>query len=147
MAAPRNLVNLKDVAKGYGSRSVLRGVTLGVAAGDRIGVVGRNGDGKSTLLRLVAGAEEPDAGAVTRAGGLGLALLAQGDELGAGRSVRAELVGGRADHEWRADPAFRGVLEGLLGGVELRRLLGGVGAPGDAPSGGGGGEGAVAPDC
>ena len=67
---PRNLVNLKDVEKGYGSRSVLTGVTLGVAHGDRIGVVGRNGDGKSTLLRLVAGVEEPDAGAVTRAGGL-----------------------------------------------------------------------------
>src|ERR687890_733585 len=126
MAAPRNLVNLKDVAKGYGSRSVLRGVTLGVAAGDRIGVVGRNGDGKSTLLRLVSGAEEPDAGAVTRAGGLGLALLAQGDEL----------AGGRADHEWRGDPAFRGVLEGLLGGVELRRLRGGLDARVHALSGG-----------
>src|SRR5829696_5280975 len=136
MAAPRNLVNLKDVAKGYGSRSVLRGVTLGVAAGDRIGVVGRNCDGKSTLLRLVAGAEEPDAGAVTRAGGLGLALLAQGDELSAGRTVRDELVGGRADHEWRGDPAFRGVLEGLLGGVELRRLRGGLDARVEALSGG-----------
>ena len=69
-ARPRNLVNLNDVAKGYGSRTVLSDVTLGVAAGDRIGVVGRNGDGKSTLLRLIAGVEEPDAGAVTRAGGL-----------------------------------------------------------------------------
>src|SRR3954447_13401010 len=100
MAEPRNIVNLKDVAKGYGSRSVLRGVTLGIAAGERIGVVGRNGDGKSTLLRLVAGREEPDAGAVTRSGGVDLALLAQADDLDAGRSVREELVGGRADHEW-----------------------------------------------
>ena len=65
MTPPRNLVNLKDVAKGYGARSVLQGVTLGVAAGDRIGVVGRNGDGKSTLLRLIAGLEPADAGAVT----------------------------------------------------------------------------------
>ena len=62
MSAPRNLVNLKDVDKGYGSRSVLRDVTLGVAAGERIGVVGRNGDGKSTLLRLISGDEQPDAG-------------------------------------------------------------------------------------
>ena len=54
---PRNQVNLKDVEKGYGSRSVLRDITLGVADGDRIGVVGRNGDGKSTLLRLIAGVE------------------------------------------------------------------------------------------
>src|SRR5215210_7060941 len=132
----RSLVNLKDVAKGYGSRSVLRDVTLGVAAGDRIGVVGRNGDGKSTLLRLIAGVEAPDAGAVTRAGGLALALLGQGDELVAHRTVRDELVGGRADHEWRGDPAFRGVLEGLLGGVELRRLRGGLDAPVAQLSGG-----------
>src|SRR5215210_6141937 len=132
----RSLVNLKDVAKGYGSRSVLRDVTLGVAAGDRIGVVGRNGDGKSTLLRLIAGVEAPDAGALTRAGGLGLALLGQGDELVADRTVSAELVGGRLDHEWRGDPAFRGVLEGLLGGVELRRLRGGLDARVQALSGG-----------
>ena len=57
MAAAGNLVNLKAVAKGYGSRSVLRDISLGIAAGDRIGVVGANGDGKSTLLRLIAGVE------------------------------------------------------------------------------------------
>ena len=57
MAAARNLVNLKSVGKGYGSRTVLHDVTLGVAAGERIGIVGRNGDGKSTLLRLIAGGD------------------------------------------------------------------------------------------
>ena len=61
-AISRNLVNLHMVDKGYGSRSVLRDIWLGMSAGDRIGVVGRNGDGKSTLLRLIAGIEEPDAG-------------------------------------------------------------------------------------
>jgi ATP-binding cassette subfamily F protein uup len=129
MAAPRNLVNLKDVAKGYGSRSVLRDITLGVAAGERIGVVGRNGDGKSTLLRLIAGVETPDAGAITRAGDLHLALLGQHDELDERRTIRAELVGERADHEWAADSTFRSVLDGLLGGVELRRFPGGMDAP------------------
>ena len=79
-SAPRNLVNLKDVDKGYGSRSVLRGVTLGVSAGDRIGIVGANGDGKSTLLALVSGAEDADAGAVTRSGDVRLGILGQGDE-------------------------------------------------------------------
>ena len=82
MAVVRNLVNLNAVEKGYGSRSVLRDVTLGVSAGDRVGIVGRNGDGKSTLLRLIEGSETPDAGAVTRARGLEQALLGQGDELG-----------------------------------------------------------------
>ena len=118
---PRNLVNLKDVDKGYGSRSVLHGVTLGVSAGDRIGIVGRNGDGKSTLLRLISGAEDTDAGQVVRAGGLDLELLGQGDDLDEARSVRDELVGGRADHEWAADARFRTVLDGLLGGTPYER--------------------------
>jgi ATP-binding cassette subfamily F protein uup len=133
---PRNLVNLSAVAKGYGARSVLRDVSLGVAEGDRTGVVGRNGDGKSTLLRLIAGVEEPDAGAVVRTGGVGLGLLGQGDELRDSATVREELVGGRVDHEWRADPAFRDVLGGLLGGVELRRLPSGLDSPVAPLSGG-----------
>ena len=126
MAAPRNLVNLKDVAKGYGSRSVLRDITLGIAAGDRVGVVGANGDGKSTLLRLIAGAESPDEGQITRAGDLHCDLLGQRDELDDRRTIREELVGGRADHEWAADSTFRSVLDGLLGGVQLRRFPGGI---------------------
>ena len=134
--APRNLLNLKDVEKGYGSRSVLRGITLGVAEGDRIGVVGRNGDGKSTLLALLAGAEEPDAGAVTRPHGLDVVALAQHDDLDAGRTVRDELVGGRADHEWAADAAFREVLGGLLGGVAIARFPDGLDTPIGGLSGG-----------
>ena len=122
MAVARNLVNLKSVDKGYGSRSVLRDVTLGVSAGDRIGVVGRNGDGKSTLLALISGAEEADAGTVVRSGDLDLGILGQGDELDATQTIRAELVGGRADHEWMADARFRSVLDGLLGGVDVTRF-------------------------
>ena len=111
-AAPRNLVNLKSVAKGYGSRSVLHDITLGVNAGERIGIVGRNGDGKSTLLRLIAGVETPDDGAITRERTLELALLGQGDELHDAHTLRDELVGRRADHEWASDARFRAVLEG-----------------------------------
>src|SRR4051794_7631229 len=130
MTAPaRNLVNLKDVAKGYAARTVLEGVTLGVNAGDRVGIVGANGDGKSTLLKLIAGVEEPDAGQVTRVGTLGLSLLGQGDDLQDERTVRDELVGGRADHEWAADARFREVLEGLPGGVEMRRFPRGLDSP------------------
>ncbi|MEA2305520.1 MAG: transport system ATP-binding/permease protein [Solirubrobacteraceae bacterium] len=135
-AAPRNLVNLKSVDKGYGSRSVLRDVTLGIAAGDRIGIVGGNGEGKSTLLRLVAGLEEPDAGAVTRTGGVEVALIGQGDDLDGGRTIRQELVGGRADHEWAGDPGFRAVLDGLLGGVALGRFPQGLDTPIGPLSGG-----------
>jgi ATP-binding cassette subfamily F protein uup len=122
MAVARNLVNLKSVDKGYGSRSVLHDVTLGVSAGDRIGVVGRNGDGKSTLLALISGAEDADAGTVVRSGDLDLGILGQGDELDEAQTIRAELVGGRADHEWAADARFRSVLDGLLGGVDITRF-------------------------
>ena len=83
-APPRNLVNLKDVDKGYGSRTVLRDVTLGVAAGDRIGVVGRNGDGKSTLLRLDRRASRSPTPARSPApAACTSALLGQGDDLDA----------------------------------------------------------------
>jgi ATP-binding cassette subfamily F protein uup len=136
MAAHRNLLNLKAVSKGYGSRSVLHDVTLGVAAGERIGIVGRNGDGKSTLLRLIAGVEPPDAGDVTRAGDVSLALLGQGDELDEHTTIRDALVGPRADHEWAADAAFRAVLDGLLGGVALSRFPDGIDTALDALSGG-----------
>src|ERR1700722_8670644 len=126
MPNPRNLVNLKDVEKGFGSRTILRGVTLGVAAGERIGVVGENGGGKSTLLKLIAGAEQPDMGALTRSGDVGVSLLGQQDELDRDATIREVLVGERADHEWAGDRAFRDVLDGLLGGVNLERFPAGM---------------------
>jgi ABC transport system ATP-binding/permease protein len=118
----RNLVNLSAVAKHYATRTVLQDLTLGVTDGERIGVVGGNGQGKSTLLRLVAGAEAPDAGGVTHTRGLTIGLLSQADQLDRFTDLRAALVGERADHEWAGDRAFRGVLAGLLGGTGLDRF-------------------------
>ncbi|MFZ1154882.1 MAG: ABC-F family ATP-binding cassette domain-containing protein [Solirubrobacteraceae bacterium] len=129
MSAPRNILNLKSVEKGYGSRSVLRDITLGVSAGERIGVVGRNGDGKSTLLRLIAGVEEPDAGTLTRTSDVDIALLGQRDELDEHQMIRDALVGNRVDHEWAGDRTFRSVLDGLLGGVALQRFPAGMDTP------------------
>jgi ATP-binding cassette subfamily F protein uup len=136
MATLRNLLNLKAVEKGYGSRSVLRGITLGVSAEERIGVVGRNGDGKSTLLRMIAGVEQPDAGALTRAGDVDVALLGQRDELDDRLTIREVLVGDRADHEWAGDSAFRDVLDGLMGGVEPTLFAAGMDTPIAGLSGG-----------
>jgi ATP-binding cassette subfamily F protein uup len=118
----RNLVNLKSVAKGYASRTVLDGVTLGLDEGERIGMVGENGAGKTTLLRLIAGVETPDSGTVTRTAGVSASLISQRGELDPAASVREALAGDRADHEWAADARFRTVLDGLLGGVGLRRF-------------------------
>ncbi|HWJ51238.1 MAG TPA: ATP-binding cassette domain-containing protein, partial [Solirubrobacteraceae bacterium] len=136
MPAPRNLVNLKSVDKGYGSRSVLHDITLGVSAGERIGVVGQNGGGKSTLLRLIAGVEEPDAGALTRTGDVDVALLGQRDELDERRTIHDVLVGERAEHEWAGDSAFRDVLDGLMGGMTLSLFAHGMDTPIAGLSGG-----------
>jgi len=127
VAAPsRNLVNLHGVGISYASRPVLEDITLGISAGDRIGVVGRNGDGKSTLLRLIAGTEQPLEGAVVQVAGLDLGVLAQDDGLDPTATIRTELVGNRPDHEWAGDPRVRDVLDGLLGGVELERFAEGI---------------------
>ncbi|MGA9283895.1 MAG: ABC-F family ATP-binding cassette domain-containing protein [Solirubrobacteraceae bacterium] len=136
MPTPRNLFNLKEVGKGFGSRTILNEVTLGVTAGERIGVVGENGGGKSTLLKLIAGIEQPDAGTLTRTGDMGVALLGQQDELDRDATIREVLVGERADHEWAGDRAFRDVLDGLLGGVTLERFPTGMDTPVARMSGG-----------
>ena len=88
-----NLVNLEKVVKGYGQRLLLDGVSAGVAAGERVGVVGRNGVGKSTLLALLAGTEQPDSGRATRARDLRIGHLAQQDRLVG--TVGDRVTGGR----------------------------------------------------
>ncbi len=124
--AVANLVSLERVHKSYGVRPLLADVSLGVGAGERIGVVGRNGDGKTTLLRVLGGLEPPDAGRVARNRGLRLGYLTQGDDLDPAATVRVAVLEGRADHEWAADPATREVVEELLAGVSLDRVVGGL---------------------
>jgi ABC transport system ATP-binding/permease protein len=111
-----NLVNLEAVSKSYGVRPLLAGVSLGIDAGDRIGVVGLNGGGKTTLLEVLAGLQPPDAGRVSHARGLRAAVLTQRTELPAGATVGHAVLSGlgvSAEHEWAADPRVRGVLDGL----------------------------------
>lgn len=100
-------------------RVLLDDVTVGIDEGDRIGVVGRNGDGKSTLLRLLSRAQEPDGGRVTVRGGVRLGVLTQQDEATVGASVRDRVVGDRPEYEWASDARIRDVLAGLLGGIAL----------------------------
>jgi ABC transport system ATP-binding/permease protein len=133
MSAPVNLVNLERVSKAHGTTVLLDDVSLGVAAGERIGVVGRNGSGKTTLLSVLTGVEDPDAGRVTRRGDLALGVLDQPGTLPPGTTVRDVVLPPTlfaAEHEWAADPAVRGVLTGL----ELDRL--GLDAPVAPMSGG-----------
>ncbi|WP_232548528.1 ABC-F family ATP-binding cassette domain-containing protein [Propioniciclava soli] len=124
-----NIVNAEHVSLAYGTRTLLDDVSLGLSAGEVVGVVGRNGDGKSTLLNLLVGALEPDAGAVVRASSASIGHLAQAEEFAPGASVRDVIVGGEPDHVWAADAYRRGVVEHLLAGIDLAtdtgRLSGG----------------------
>ncbi|HEX3588927.1 MAG TPA: ABC-F family ATP-binding cassette domain-containing protein [Pseudonocardiaceae bacterium] len=111
-----NLVNLESVHKSFGVRPLLDGVSLGVAEGDRIGVVGLNGGGKTTLLEVLAGVEPVDEGRVSQTRGLRLAVVTQRSELDDRVTVRQAVIdplGTSAEHEWAADPRVRGVLNGL----------------------------------
>jgi ABC transport system ATP-binding/permease protein len=122
-----NLANLEKVVKGYGQRVLLDGVSAGVAAGERVGVVGRNGVGKSTLLALLAGVEQPDSGRVTRARDLRIGHLAQQDRLTG--TVGDLVTGGRPEHAWAGDPRTRSAVAALLPGIDFaaqaERLSGG----------------------
>ncbi|WP_030144491.1 ABC-F family ATP-binding cassette domain-containing protein [Glycomyces sp. NRRL B-16210] len=121
MSAP-NLVNLETVSKAYPDQVILDSVSLGIAAGQRVGVVGRNGDGKSTLLRLIARADEPDSGRVVHTGGTRLAVLGQTDALDDARSVHEALFGDAEAHEWASSARVREILTGLFGGLDAPAL-------------------------
>lgn len=114
-----NLVNLESVGKAYVMRTLLDGVSLGIGEGDRIGVVGRNGDGKTTLIKVMAQREPADTGRVTHMTGLSLGFLSQQDDLDPAATVRHEVVGDRPDHDWAGDARIRDVLTGLFGGLDM----------------------------
>jgi len=127
MSPAQPLVTLEAARKAYGPRALLDGVSLGVAAGDRIGVVGRNGAGKTTLLEALAGRADLDSGRATRARDLSIGYLPQAEELSG--TVRELVFGALPEHEWAADARGRSVLSALLSGMDLQ-------APAERMSGG-----------
>jgi ABC transport system ATP-binding/permease protein len=113
MPTPRNLVNLEAVTKAWGTKTLLDAVTLGVNAGDRVGVVGRNGGGKTTLLEVLTGHERADTGRVTHARDLRIATLRQDTPPPPTATVREVVVGDTPEHAWAGDAGIRAVLDGL----------------------------------
>lgn len=101
----------------YPTGVVFDSVTVGVSEGDRIGIVGRNGDGKSTLLGMLTGRITPHAGRVTRRSGLRVGSLDQTDTLDPGHTVGWSLVGDRPEHEWAGDARIRDVIGGLVADI------------------------------
>ena len=111
------LLGCENVHLEYPTKKVFDSVTLGIRKGDRIGIVGGNGDGKSSLLSLLAGSLEPDDGRVMRRGGITIGTLAQTDALDPEATVAREIVGDVPEHTWASDAAIRGVLRGLVADI------------------------------
>ena len=107
----------------YPNTIVFDSVSVGVSAGDRIGIVGRNGDGKSSLLRMLLGDLNPTEGRVTRRNGLRVTLLSQADDLDPAATVAYSIVGDQPEHVWAGDPKIRDVLAGLVSDVKWDALV------------------------
>jgi len=108
----------------YPTQVVFDAVTVGVNDGDRIGIVGRNGEGKSSLMGMLTGRIEPDSGRVTRRGGLQVGALEQADTLDPATTVGTALVGDLRDHEWAGDPRVRDIVAGLVADLDWNRPTG-----------------------
>jgi ATP-binding cassette subfamily F protein uup len=109
-----HLLGAEAVHLEYPTRVVFKSMTVGVSDGDRIGIVGRNADGKSSLLGLLTGRVAPDSGRVTQRSGLRVGALSQADTLDSASTVGWTLVGERPEHEWAGNPRIRDVVSGLV---------------------------------
>jgi ABC transport system ATP-binding/permease protein len=119
-----HLLGAEAVHLRYPTQVVFDSLTVGVSDGDRIGIVGRNGDGKSSLLGLLTDRVRPDAGRVTRRGGLRVGALSQADTLDSSSTVRWTLVGDRPEHEWAGNPRIRDVVGGLVADISWVATIG-----------------------
>lgn len=108
----------------YPAKVLFKSVTLGINEGDRIGIVGRNGDGKSSLLSLLAGSGQPDAGQVTHRNSLRVGVLAQNDALDDDATVAFSVVGDSPEYVWASDPRIRSVIDGLIADIPWDALVG-----------------------
>lgn len=121
---PVHDIGLENVSLDFATKTIFRDVTLGVVEGDRIGIVGKNGDGKSTLLRILAGLQPVDSGRVTKRGGLSLGMLDQRDSLDDNATVAQAALEGREEYEWAADASSRAIVETLLLDIPLDTFVG-----------------------
>ena len=119
-----HLLGAEQIDLEFPTKQVFDGITVGVNEGDRIGIVGRNGDGKSTLLKILSKQLEPDSGRVTYRGSLRVGYLTQVDKIDNALSIGQAVVGEGPEHEWATDPKIRDVLQGLLGDLDWSQQVG-----------------------
>ncbi|MGZ5409789.1 MAG: ABC-F family ATP-binding cassette domain-containing protein [Aeromicrobium sp.] len=124
-----HLLGAESIGLDFPTKNVFDSVTIGINEGDRIGIVGRNGDGKSSLLSILAGRMQPDSGRVTTRGGVTIGMLDQTDTLDQAQTVSHAIVGDAADYEWAGDARIRDVIAGLVSDIgwddTVGRLSGG----------------------
>lgn len=119
-----HLLGAQSISHSFPNREVFNSVTVGIAEGDRIGVVGRNGDGKSTLIKILSRQLVPDSGSVTYRGGLRVGFLTQTDTFDPELPVAKVVVGDGPEYEWAADPKIRDVLGGLVADLDWNQSVG-----------------------
>ena len=118
------LLGCENVGLEFPTKRIFDSVTLGIDEGARIGIVGGNGDGKSSLLALLAGSVEPDTGRVMRRGGVHIGTLEQTDALDPASTVAHAVVGDVAEHTWASDARIRGIIRGLVADIPWDGLVG-----------------------
>ena len=118
------LLGCEKVSVEFPTKTVFEGLSLGVDEGARIGIVGQNGDGKSTLLRVLSGDVEVDDGRVIRTRGVSVGVLGQSDDLRDADTVERAVVGDTPEYEWAGDPRVRAIIAGLLEDVDWNATVG-----------------------
>lgn len=118
------LLGCENVELEFPTARIFDSLTLGVNSGDRIGIVGKNGDGKSSLLQVLSGSYAPDDGRVVRTSGVTVGLLAQRDNLDDASTVLQSVVGDMPEYEWASDSRIRGIMDELLGDMTRDTLVG-----------------------
>lgn len=124
MGTMAHLLGAEALHLEFPTRIVLDSVTVGINEGDRIGVVGRNGDGKSSLLKLLAGRLQPDGGRVTRRGGVTIGMLDQADTLADEQTVAGAIVGDLEEYLWAGEARIRDVIDGLVSDLPWHGRIG-----------------------
>ena len=118
-----NIVNIENISKIYGEKVIFDETSFGIQQGDKIGIVGINGTGKTTLLRMVSGEEVPDSGQIVRQNGLKIAFVVQNPPYDPEETVDAYALSGNPDTDWKVQSYLNQL--GIADGTQKMKELSG----------------------